>query len=306
MADKVLIMSDYHVPVLLKSSIDYLVTDPDGIYVDLTFGGGGHSREILSRLTSKGRLIVFDQDEDAKENLSDDARITFVQSNFRYLYRFWKWMDIQGVSGILADLGVSSYQFDEEDRGFSYRFDNELDMRMNRQSELTAATILNMYDAQSLQAVFSEYGELRNARTLAREILAYREKGAGIDSSKVLNRILDKVRIGDRFKYYAQVYQSLRIEVNDEMNALKQMLMDSEKVLAPGGRLVLISYHSLEDRLVKRYLKSGNFKGHIEKDEYGKSLVPFKAVKKLVLPDESEVKNNSRARSAKMRVAEKI
>jgi 16S rRNA (cytosine1402-N4)-methyltransferase len=299
-------MSDYHVPVLLKSSIDYLVTDPDGIYVDLTFGGGGHSREILSRLTSKGRLIVFDQDEDAKENLPDDARITFVQSNFKYLYRFWKWMDIPKASGILADLGVSSYQFDEEDRGFSYRFDNELDMRMNRQSELTAAAILNMYDAQSLQAVFSEYGELRNARTLAREILAYREKGAEIDSSRVLNRILDKVRIGDRFKYYAQVYQSLRIEVNDEMNALKQMLMDSEKVLALGGRLVLISYHSLEDRLVKKFLKSGNFKGHIEKDEYGKSLVPFKAVKKLVLPDESEVKINSRARSAKMRIAEKI
>jgi len=299
-------MSDYHEPVLLKASIDYLLGDPNGIYVDVTFGGGGHSREILSRLTSKGKLVVFDQDDDARKNSIEDARLEFVESNFRYIYRFWKWLDLPQVDGVLADLGVSSHQFDVESRGFSYRFDALLDMRMNQMSEKTAADILNNYDAHQLKQIFSRYGELRNAGQLARKIVAYRSTGNSFETSRQLNALLDQARIGDKHKYYAQVYQALRIEVNDEIGALKEMLQGAFRILKPGGRLVVMSYHSLEDRIVKRFFKSGNFEGHVEKDLYGRSLVKIKAVNGLIVPDETERSQNARSRSAKMRIAEKI
>ena len=299
-------MSDYHVPVLLEETLSHLLGDVNGLYMDLTFGGGGHSKAILDKLGPKGDLVVFDQDVEAQNELFQDERIRFVKSNFRYLYRFWKWMNIPKVDGILADLGVSSHQFDVDYRGFSYRFDAPLDMRMNEDSTITAAYILNTYDARQLQDIFSRYGEIRNAKTLAKTIIDYRKSVKAIESTFELNQLVDHLVFGDRIRYLSQLYQALRIEVNEEMDALAEMLESAIRILKPGGKLVIISYHSLEDRMVKRFLKSGNREGRVQKDDYGKPLVDIKQIGKLILPTEEEQKINSRSRSAKMRVGQRI
>jgi 16S rRNA (cytosine1402-N4)-methyltransferase len=298
-------MSDYHVPVLLKESVDALIIDNDGVYVDVTYGGGGHSQEILKRLSPKGRLIVFDQDGEAEENTLKDERLIFVKANFRHIYRYWRWLDVPKVSGILADLGVSSHQFDVDYRGFSYRFEADLDMRMNEKSALTAALVLNNYEEKDLVSVFSEYGEVRNSKKLARVICDERQQG-GIRTTQDLNMILDSVVIGERSKYFSQVYQALRIEVNDEMGSLKEMLEGALRILETHSRLVIISYHSLEDRLAKRFIRSGRVDGVAPKDDFGRSLAEMKNVGKMILPNEEEQKINSRSRSAKMRIGEKI
>lgn len=299
-------MSEFHDPVLKKESVDALVQNADGLYMDLTFGGGGHSKEILERLSPKGGLIVFDQDVESGRNIIKDERLVSVKANFRYLYRFWKWLDVDKVDGILADLGVSSHQFDADYRGFSYRFDAPLDMRMNEESELTAADLLNNYSSRQLQDIFSRYGEVRNAKTLAGAIVSYRDDVRKIESTSEFNKILEKLAYGDRIRYFSQVYQALRIEVNHELEALEEMLEDSLKILKEGGRLVIISYHSLEDRIVKRFLKTGSVKGELVKDDYGRVISGIKALGKLILPSEEEQKINSRSRSAKMRIGLKI
>ena len=299
-------MSEYHKPVLLKETIDALVKKSDGIYIDVTYGGGGHSKEILKNLDANGHLIVFDQDGEAEENIVDDPRMTFVKSNFRYLYKFWKWLDIDRVDGVFADLGVSSHQFDADYRGFSYRFDAELDMRMNENMNLTAKDILATYTMEQLQNVFSRYGEIRNSKTLAKEIVDGRNKGLYIISTKDLNLILDRLRIGNYNKYFAQVYQALRMEVNDEMAALEEMLNGSLRILKPAGRLVVISYHSLEDRIVKRFVKSGNADGTVDRDAYGRSLAKMKVGSKIIEPTQEEQRINARSRSAKMRIGIRI
>jgi len=299
-------MSEYHEPVLLKESIDNLIGDINGIYVDVTFGGGGHSKEILNRLGPNAKLIVFDQDNEAKANVMKDDRLIFVDSNFRHLYRYWKWLNLQKVDGILADLGVSSHQFDAGYRGFSYRFDADLDMRMNEDAPKTAALVLATYDAKELQDVFSKYGEVRNAKSLAREIESSRKNGRMLSTSSELNALLDDMYVGDRMKYFSQVYQALRIEVNDEMGALARMLEGGLRVMKVDARFVIISYHSLEDRMVKKFLKTGNVEGRLEKDEYGRSLSEIKIEKKMILPTDEEQGLNVRSRSAKMRVGVKL
>jgi len=299
-------MSEYHEPVLLKESIDNLIGDANGIYVDVTFGGGGHSKEILNRLGPEAKLIVFDQDNEAKANVIKDNRLIFVDSNFRHIYRYWKWLDVQKVDGILADLGVSSHQFDAGYRGFSYRFEADLDMRMNEDAPKTAAVVLATYNAIELQDVFSKYGEVRNAKTLAREIDTLRRSGRMLSTSNELNALLDDMYIGDKMKYYSQVYQALRIEVNDEMGALADMLEGSLRIMKKDAKFVIISYHSLEDRMVKKFLKSGNAEGKLEKDEYGRSLSEIKMDKKMILPTAEEQDLNVRSRSAKMRVGVKL
>jgi 16S rRNA (cytosine1402-N4)-methyltransferase len=300
------IMSDYHQPVLLKETIDSLVTKSNGIYIDVTYGGGGHSKEILKKLDANGRLIVFDQDGEAEGNIIEDERMTFVKSNFRHLYRFWKWLDIDQVDGVFADLGVSSHQFDADYRGFSYRFDAELDMRMNESMRLSARDILATYSIGELQDIFSRYGEIRNSKSLAKAIVENRNKGLYIISTKELNKILDRLKIGNYNKYFAQVYQALRMEVNDEMLALQEMLTSSLRILKPAGRLVVISYHSLEDRMVKRFVKSGNTDGTVVRDEFGKSLAQMKVGSKIIEPSDEEQRINARSRSAKMRIGIKI
>lgn len=295
----------YHDPVLLKESIDALNVKENGIYVDATFGGGGHSRLILQKLGAKGHLFGFDQDEDVLPNVPKNERFTFVHHNFKYLKKFLKLNGIAQVDGILADLGVSSYQLDKADRGFSFRFDAGLDMRMNQQGEITASDILNTYDAEALQNVFSLYGEVRNAKTLANAILTGREKKP-IRTINDFLQILGPLVRGNRNRYLAQVFQSLRIAVNDEIEALKIFLEAAKEVIKPGGVIVVISYHSLEDRLVKNFFKTGNFEGEVMKDFYGNIEKPFKIItKKAVIPSEAEIKNNPRARSAKMRIAVK-
>ena len=300
------IMSDYHQPVLLKETIESLVIKSNGIYVDVTYGGGGHSKEILKKLDANGRLIVFDQDGEAEGNIIEDERMTFVKSNFRHLYRFWKWISIDQVDGVFADLGVSSHQFDADYRGFSYRFDAELDMRMNESMKLSARDILATYSIDELQSIFSRYGEIRNSKSLARAIVENRNKGLYIISTKELNKILDRLKIGNYNKYFAQVYQALRMEVNDEMLSLKEMLTSSLRILKPAGRLVVISYHSLEDRMVKRFVKSGNADGTVVRDEFGQSLAQMKVGSKLIEPSDEEQRINARSRSAKMRIGIKI
>ena len=300
------IMSDYHQPVLLKETIESLVIKSNGIYIDVTYGGGGHSKEILKKLDANGRLIVFDQDGEAEGNIIEDERMTFVKSNFRHLYRFWKWIDIDQVDGVFADLGVSSHQFDADYRGFSYRFDAELDMRMNESMKLSARDILATYSIDELQSIFSRYGEIRNSKSLARAIVENRNKGLYIISTKELNKILDRLKIGNYNKYFAQVYQALRMEVNDEMQSLQEMLTSSLRILKPAGRLVVISYHSLEDRMVKRFVKSGNADGTVIRDEYGQSLAQMKVGSKLIEPSDEEQRINARSRSAKMRIGIKI
>jgi 16S rRNA (cytosine1402-N4)-methyltransferase len=297
---------EYHNPVLLLASVDGLNINPDGIYVDVTFGGGGHSKEILSRLGPNGKLFAFDQDEDALTNALLDERFTLINENFRFVKRFLRFYGVKSVDGILADLGVSSHQFDVPERGFSTRFDAELDMRMSQKNDLNAYRVVNEYDEANLKRVFLDYGELKNAPVLARTIVEAREVNP-IKTTDELKEVLAKYlpeRV--RNKVLAQIYQAIRIEVNQEMDVLKEFIEQSLEILNPSGRLSVISYHSLEDRLVKRFIKNGMFEGEPERDFYGNFSVPFKTIGKLIVPDSAEIKINNRARSAKLRIAEKI
>lgn len=295
----------YHVPVLLEESVSGLNIDPDGVYLDLTFGGGGHSREILKRLKD-GCLIGFDQDSDALANVPDDSRFIFVNHNFRYLRNFLRYCGYDEADGILADLGVSSHEFDEAGRGFSFRFDAELDMRMNQRSRLKATDILNTYSEENLIRIFRNYGEVDNVRRLVDLIVNARTGKMITRSEEFLQVIAPCVPKQKEKKYLAQVYQALRIEVNGELEALEDMLKEAERALRPGGRLVVITYHSLEDRIVKNFLKSGNFEGKVEKDFYGHVKRNFELVnRKVIVPSEEEIERNPRARSAKLRIAEK-
>ena len=296
---------EYHNPVLLKESVDGLNIKPDGIYVDVTFGGGGHSKEILSRLGPNGKLFAFDQDEDALANALEDERFTLINENFRFIKRFLRFYGVRSVDGILGDLGVSSHQFDVPERGFSTRFDADLDMRMSQKNTLSAYKVVNEYDEANLKRVFYDYGELKNAPVLARTIVEAREE-MPIKTTDDLKEVLAKFlpeRI--RNKVLAQIYQAIRIEVNQEMDVLKEFLEQSLEILNPEGRLSVISYHSLEDRLVKRFVKNGMFEGEPERDFFGNFSVPFKSVGKLIIPNNDEIKVNNRARSAKLRIAEK-
>lgn len=302
----------YHEPVLLKESLDALQLRSGGVYVDATFGGGGHSRHMLEKIGDNGRLFAFDQDDDAAANATQapfagDARFVFVPANFRDLKRNLR---VEGqrtgtIDGILADLGVSSYQIDTPERGFSYRFDAALDMRMNPQDEISAADVLNTYTASDLQRVLSDYGEVRNARTLAMAIVQTREKKA-FSTTGELVALCESLAMGERWRYLSQVFQALRMEVNDEVGALRDFLNDTLEMLAPGGRLAVISYHSIEDRLVKNFFKTGNAEGELQKDFYGNIARPWQIVtKKSIEPKEEEIQRNTRARSAKLRVGEK-
>ena len=292
----------YHIPILAKESIEALAIKKDGVYLDATFGGGGHSRLILNELGENGRLFAFDQDDDSLRNLIDDERFTFNHHNFRYVKQFLRLHGVKQVDGILADLGVSSHQLDEAERGFSFRFDADLDMRMNRSEETTAATILKTYSADALQQIFSEYGEVRNAKTLAQKIVQDRGHRPVRTIGDLLGIIEPMVR-GQKNRYLAQVFQALRIEVNDEMGALQEFLEATLDILKPAGRLVVISFHSLEDRMVKNLLKIGNVEGERKSDFYGKIERPFEQINKSVItPSEDEMAKNTRARSAKMRV----
>lgn len=298
----------YHVPVLLKQSVDGMAVRPDGIYVDVTFGGGGHSREILSRLGAEGHLYSFDQDADAERNIPDaDGRFTFVRSNFRYLTNWMRYYGVDGVDGILADLGVSSHHFDDETRGFSFRFDAPLDMRMNGRAGLTAADVVNRYDEESLARLFYLYGEMKNSRRLAAAIVRGRADRPVVTVADFVELVRPLTGREREKKDMAKVFQALRIEVNHEMDALREMLDAAVRVLRPGGRLVVLTYHSLEDRMVKNYMKSGNAEGKVEQDFYGNRLAPLRPVNnKVVVPDEVEQAANPRSRSAKLRVAEKL
>lgn len=299
-------MSEYHIPVLLHPSIDGLAIKPDGLYVDATFGGGGHAKEITDRLDDKGHLFVFDQDEDAATNLWGDDRVTLINSNFRFIKYWMKYYGTAGkIDGLLTDLGVSSHQFDDPVRGFSYRYDEPLDMRMNRQQKLTAADVLNDYTVEQLQEMFSQYGEVTNSKTLAQQIVKARNS-TPISTTGQLVSVAEQVIKGQKMRYLSQLFQALRIEINDEMSALKELLTGAEKILKPGGRIAVISYHSLEDRLVKRYFKTGNFEGEHDKDFFGKRKVGWKVItKNPIEPGMDEQVSNSRSRSAKLRVAEK-
>ncbi len=295
----------YHSPVLLQESIAGLNIKPNGIYVDVTFGGGGHSREILKHLGENGRLISFDQDKDALNNAIDDSRFLLINENFSLIQKFLRFYKIDKVDGILADLGVSSHQFDEASRGFSTRFDGILDMRMNQNKPIDAKYIINEYEEKELKRVFYDYGELRAAAVMANTIVNARAKEA-IQTSEQLKSVLSRfLPAAKTHKILAQIYQAIRIEVNEELEALKTLLAASLELLKPNGRLSVISYHSLEDRLVKRIMKNGIFEGEPEKDVFGNTNVPFKIVEKLIVPSNEEIKINNRARSAKLRIAEK-
>ena len=301
-----MMIMEYHNPVLLHETVDGLNIKPDGIYVDVTFGGGGHSKEILKRLGPNGKLFAFDQDEDAIANALPDERFTLIHENFRYIKRFLRFHGVKSVDGILADLGVSSHQFDVPERGFSTRFEADLDMRMSKRNELDAYKVVNEYDEANLKRVFSDYGELKVAPALARTIVDAREKKE-IKTSEELKTVLSKYLPEKvKNKVLAQIYQAIRIEVNQEMEVLKEFLEQSLEILKPEGRLSVISYHSLEDRLVKRFMKNGMFEGEPERDFFGNFSVPFKLVGKLIVPTDEEIKINNRARSAKLRIAEKI
>jgi 16S rRNA (cytosine1402-N4)-methyltransferase len=296
---------EYHNPVLLKESVDGLDIKPDGIYVDVTFGGGGHSREILSRLGPNGRLYAFDQDEDALANSIDDERFVLINENFRFIKRFLRFHNVKSVDGILGDLGVSSHQFDVAERGFSTRFEGELDMRMSQKQDLNAYKVVNEYEEENLRRVFLDYGELKNAPVIARVIIEARDFEP-IKNTEQLKVVLGRfLQAHKSHKILAQMYQAIRIEVNQEMEVLKEFLEQSLEILKPGGRLSVISYHSLEDRLVKRIMKNGMFEGEPERDFFGNFSVPFKTIGKLIVPDFQEIKSNNRARSAKLRIAEK-
>ncbi|AOW21613.1 16S rRNA (cytosine(1402)-N(4))-methyltransferase RsmH [Urechidicola croceus] len=296
---------EYHNPVLLTESIDGLDIKPDGIYVDITFGGGGHSKEILNRLGKDGKLFGFDQDKDAQRNLIDDDRFVLIPENFRYIKRFLRFYGVLKVDGILGDLGVSSHQFNEAERGFSTRFDAELDMRMNQSDSLSAYRIVNKYDEEELSNILFNYGELRNARALAKQLVIAREESeirTSFELKQALQQFLPKAKEN---KILAQIFQAIRIEVNQELEVLKEFLEQVPGLLNEGGRLSVISYHSLEDRLVKRFIQNGKFEGEPEKDFYGNFEVPLKRVGKMIVPTREEIKVNSRARSAKLRIAVK-
>lgn len=297
----------YHVPVLLMPSVDGLNINPDGTYVDVTFGGGGHSREILSRLSDKGRLLGFDQDEDAERNILDDKRFTFVRSNFRFLKNFLRYYDASPVDGILADLGVSWHHFDDSERGFSFRFDSSLDMRMNKQAELKASDVINDYEENKLADVFYLYGEFKESRRIASTIVKARQKSAIYTVQELLDIMRPLFPKVSEKKDMARLFQALRIEVNHEMEALQVMLLSTIDVLKPGGRLAVITYHSLEDRMVKNIMKTGNLNGDSGKDFFGNLKSPFKTINyKVSVPDKDEIERNPGSRSAKLRIAEKI
>ncbi len=299
-------MDAYHLPALLKESIAGLNLKPDGIYVDVTFGGGGHSRAILEQLTA-GRLIAFDQDTDASANAIGDERFTLLNQNFRYLKNNLRYLGIEKIDGLIADLGVSFHQFDEQERGFSFRSDAELDMRMNRQATVKASDILRTYEEERLADVFYNYGELTTSRRLAAAIVKARAAKPVVTVSDLAGALKGQVPPREENKFWARLFQSLRIEVNGELDALKEMLTQALQVLKPGGRMVVITYHSLEDRLVKSFFRTGSFEGESEKDFYGNVSTPLRAVnRKVIVPSEDEIRSNSRARSARLRVAEKI
>jgi len=296
----------YHIPALLVESVEGLQIAPSGIYLDVTFGGGGHSREMLKRLGPEGRLIAFDQDEDAVKNAFDDPRFMLVRSNFRYLKNFLRYYGIDEVDGVMADLGVSSHHFDDSSRGFSFRFQGDLDMRMNRMAGMSAADILNNYTAEQLADIFYHFGELRSARAIASAIAAYRTTRRIITTGQLLDILQPFTGRDKEKKVLAQAFQALRIEVNGEMDALREMLLRSLEMLKPGGRISVISYHSLEDRLVKNFFRSGNFEGEVIKDFYGNVETPFELVnRKVIVPSEEEQRVNPRSRSAKLRIAKK-
>jgi len=307
------IVDTYHVPVLLQESIDGLAIQPDGVYVDVTFGGGGHSREILRHLNAKGHLYSFDQDADAERNIVDDDRFTFVRSNFRYLSQWMRYYGVDHVDGLLADLGVSSHHFDDAERGFSFRFDAPLDMRMNKRAGQTAAEVLNSYSEEQLADVFYLYGELKNARRIAKTVVKARSEKS-IETTGQLMSVLgvdiansqDQRANSQWKKDMARLFQALRIEVNHEMEALTDMLRGAREVLGEGGRLVVITYHSLEDRLVKNMMKAGNAEGRVSQDFFGRVEAPFKTVGKVIVPSDEEQQRNPRSRSSKLRIAEKI
>ena len=300
-------MSEYHTPVLLDESVSALIDSPKGIYADATFGGGGHSREILNRLSPEGRLIAFDRDSDAIANRPDDDRLTLIRSDFRWIHNHVLHQGyIEGIDGVLADLGVSSHQFDTAERGFSFRYEAPLDMRMNQEAELTAADIVNGYEQEEIEKIMKLYGEVDNSRRIAQLICKARET-AQIKTTGELCTVIESVlpKFAEH-KYLAKVYQALRIEVNQEMRSLEKFLNGAARSLKPGGKLVVITYHSLEDRMVKNFIKAGNIEGKAEKDFYGNITAPLKAVnRKPILPQESEIASNTRARSAKLRIAEK-
>lgn len=297
----------YHVPVMLNQSVDGLSVRKGGVYVDVTFGGGGHTREILRRMDSAGRLFGFDQDGDAAANVPQDGRFTFVLSNFRYIENWMDYYGISGVDGVLADLGVSSHHFDDVERGFSFRHDADLDMRMNRKSHLTAAEVLNTYDEERLAFVLHTFGELKNARQIARAVIKRRNTAPFARISDLLELLQPFVGRDREKKDMAKAFQALRMEVNDETGALCRMLEGAISLLVPGGRLVVLTYHSIEDRIVKNYIRSGNAAGKVEQDFYGNRLVPLRAVNnKVIVPAEEEIERNPRSRSAKLRIAEKI
>ncbi len=297
---------EYHNAVLLKETVDGLNIKPDGVYVDVTFGGGGHSREILSRLGPEGKLFAFDQDKDALANTIEDDRFVLINENFRYIKRFLRFYGVKQVDGVLADFGVSSHQFDVADRGFSTRFEAKLDMRMNQDSKLSAYEVINEYEEEQLRSVLLQYGELRQAPVMARVIVSER-KIAPIETSQQLKLVLKRfLNHRKENKVLAQIYQAIRIEVNQEIEVLKELLLQMPDLLKVGGRLSFISYHSLEDRLVKRFIRNGLFEGEPERDVFGNFEVPLKKVGGLIVPSEAEIKLNNRARSAKLRIAERI
>ncbi len=299
-------MNSYHTPVMLQECIDALAIKPEGTYVDVTFGGGGHSKQILNHLGDGGRLLGFDQDEDAKRNVPEDGRFTFIGQNFRYLKNSCRLHDAIPVDGILADLGVSSHQFDQADRGFSVRFDADLDMRMNQGGDLTAKKIINTYSEEDLHRIFGMYGELQNAKTLAKTVVTARLNQPIETIAELKSAIQNIIPKGKENKYLAQVFQALRIEVNQELEALQEFLLQSAEVLISGGRLVVMSYHSLEDRLVKNFIAKGKFRGEVEKDFFGNDQKPFDAISRgAITASEEEIKVNNRARSAKLRIAVK-
>jgi len=297
--------TQYHNPVLLHSSLEGLNIKPDGVYVDVTFGGGGHSRAILEQLNENGRLFSFDQDSDAAKNKIEDSRFEFVAANFRHLSQYLKFHKVKGVDGILADFGVSSYQFDTTERGFSIRTEGPLDMRMNQSQTIDAYMVVNEYEEEALSNVLFNYGDLRNAKSLARNIVSARSKKEIESTQDLISVVKALVPKQIENKVLAQLFQAIRIEVNSELEVLKSFLIQAEAFLNSGGRLVCISYHSLEDRLVKRFFQSGNFEGEVKKDFYGNPQIRLKRVGRLIVPNEKEIKNNGRARSAKLRIAEK-
>ncbi|MBR2474915.1 MAG: 16S rRNA (cytosine(1402)-N(4))-methyltransferase RsmH [Bacteroidaceae bacterium] len=297
----------YHIPALLNECIEGLNISPNGTYIDVTFGGGGHSRGIIERLGTNGKLFSFDQDSDAEKNIIDDKRFTFVKSNFRFLKNFMKYHNIEQVDGIIADLGVSFHHFDEAERGFSFRFDGKLDMRMNRRGGNSAAEVINKYPESKIADILYYYGEMRNARKIAAEIVKKRESKVIETTSDLLSIIKGMINPKQEKKELAQIFQALRIEVNDEMTSLKSMLQQSVEMLKPGGRIVVLTYHSLEDRIVKDFFRYGNFDGKAEQDFFGRLIAPLKQINnKVITPSEEEIERNPRSRSAKLRIAEKI